>query len=77
MNFILNFCMGILIGAGAILPGISSGVLCVIFGIYENLLNCCCDIGNNINDSGIILPSQPKCKVEGETILIIPISVCI
>ena len=35
------------------------------------------DIGNNINDSGIILPSQPKCKVEGETILIIPISVCI
>ena len=44
---------------------------------YENLLNCCCDIGNNINDSGIILPSQPKCKGEGETILIIPISVCI
>ena len=39
MNFILNFCMGILIGAGAILPGISSGVLCVIFGIYEKLVN--------------------------------------
>ena len=30
--------MGILIGAGAILPGISSGVLCVIFGIYEKLV---------------------------------------
>ena len=44
---------------------------------YENLLNCCCDIGNNLNDSGIILPSQPKFKIEGETILIIPISVCI
>ena len=24
---------------GAILPGISSGVLCVIFGIYEKLLD--------------------------------------
>lgn len=39
MKFILNFSKGILIGAGAILPGISSGVLCVIFGIYEKLLD--------------------------------------
>lgn len=30
---------GILIGSGAILPGISSGVFCVIFGIYEKLIN--------------------------------------
>lgn len=39
MNYIFNFCIGILIGAGAILPGISSGVLCVILGIYEKLVN--------------------------------------
>ena len=26
-------------GAGAILPGISSGVICVIFGIYDKLVN--------------------------------------
>ena len=39
MNFIANIFKGILIGAGAILPGISSGVLCVVFGIYEKLLN--------------------------------------
>lgn len=39
MNFIFRFFIGILIGAGAILPGISSGVFCVIFGIYENLIN--------------------------------------
>lgn len=44
---------------------------------YENLINCCCDIGNNLNSAGIILPEQPKIKVDGETILIIPISVCI
>lgn len=39
MNFLSNYIKGIFIGAGAIIPGISSGVLCVIFGIYEKLLN--------------------------------------
>jgi putative membrane protein len=29
---------GILIGGGAILPGISGGVLCVIFGIYRPMM---------------------------------------
>lgn len=39
MIFIKRTMMGIAIGAGAILPGISSGVLCLIFGIYEKLLD--------------------------------------
>ncbi len=39
MNFFVNIFKGIFIGAGAILPGISSGVFCVIFGIYEDLVN--------------------------------------
>lgn len=39
MCYILNIFIGVLIGAGAILPGVSSGVLCVIFGIYEKLIN--------------------------------------
>lgn len=39
MSIINNIFKGIFIGSGAILPGISSGVLCVIFGIYEKLLN--------------------------------------
>ncbi|MBO4292864.1 MAG: DUF368 domain-containing protein [Clostridia bacterium] len=43
-----NFFKGILIGAGAILPGISSGVLCVIFGLYENLLNSVLGFFKNI-----------------------------
>lgn len=38
-NFFSNCIKGIILGAGAILPGISSGVLCVIFGIYEKLLD--------------------------------------
>ena len=52
MNFISNIFKGIALGAGAILPGISSGVLCVIFGIYEKLLDSFLyffkDIRNNI-----------------------------
>ncbi len=39
MRLIYQLIIGILIGAGAILPGISSGVLCVIFGIYDKLVN--------------------------------------
>lgn len=39
MKFLLDFSKGILIGSGAILPGISSGVFCVIFGIYEKLVD--------------------------------------
>ncbi len=39
MHFLTSCFKGITIGAGAIIPGISSGVLCVIFGIYDKLLN--------------------------------------
>lgn len=39
MRFLLDFFKGILIGSGAILPGISSGVFCVVFGIYEKLVD--------------------------------------
>ncbi len=53
MKHLTNFFIGILIGCGAILPGVSSGVFCVIFGIYEKLINCICnffkDIKNNIS----------------------------
>ena len=39
-QFFYNFILGILIGFGAILPGVSSGVFCVVFGIYESLICC-------------------------------------
>ena len=39
MKHLANFFVGILIGCGAILPGVSGGVFCVIFGIYEKLIN--------------------------------------
>ena len=51
MAFLLNCIKGIFIGSGAILPGISSGVICIIFGLYEklldSLLNFFKDIKNN------------------------------
>lgn len=39
MSFVFNLLKGFGLGAGCILPGISSGVLCVIFGIYDKLVN--------------------------------------
>ena len=38
-KYILLFFQGALIGTGAILPGISGGVLCVSFGIYEPMMS--------------------------------------
>ena len=39
MDFLSNFIKGLFIGFGAILPGISSGVICIVLGLYERLLN--------------------------------------
>lgn len=38
LHIILRILQGILIGVGAVLPGISGGVLCVIFGIYKPIM---------------------------------------
>lgn len=57
MNFIKNCLKGLLIGAGAILPGISSGVLCVIFGIYDKLIKSILDIFKDFkNNIAFLLP---------------------
>ena len=37
-DFVLYIIKGAVIGVGAILPGISGGVLCVVFGIYEPMM---------------------------------------
>ena len=38
LHLILRVLQGILIGVGAVLPGISGGVLCVVFGIYKPVM---------------------------------------
>ena len=42
-NFLLRVIQGALIGLGAVLPGISGGVLCVIFGIYKTIMEFLAD----------------------------------
>ena len=37
-KFLLYMIQGAIVGVGAILPGISGGVLCVAFGIYEPMM---------------------------------------
>ena len=48
MESFSNFIKGIFIGIGAILPGISSGVICMIFGLYEKLLDSILGFFKNI-----------------------------
>ena len=48
LKFIYLLIEGIALGAGAILPGISSGVLCVIFGIYDKLINSVLEFFNDV-----------------------------
>lgn len=38
MKTLFKILQGVLIGLGAVLPGISGGVLCVIFGIYKTVM---------------------------------------
>jgi|AGTN01.2.fsa_nt_gi Predicted membrane protein len=38
IQWLFRVLQGVIIGAGAILPGISGGVLCVVFGIYQPMM---------------------------------------
>lgn len=42
-QFLLKILQGALIGLGAVLPGISGGVLCVVFGIYKTIMEFLAD----------------------------------
>lgn len=42
-NIILKVLQGTLIGLGAVLPGISGGVLCVVFGVYTVMMEFLAD----------------------------------
>ena len=42
-RFLIRVLQGALIGLGAVLPGISGGVLCVIFGLYKTIMEFLAD----------------------------------
>jgi len=46
-RFLLHLLQGALIGLGAVLPGISGGVLSVVFGVYKPLMELLSDPGRN------------------------------
>ena len=77
MVIILNFLKGILIGAGAILPGISSGVLCMIFGIYEKLINSILGFFKDIKENFKFLFPIAMGGIVGMIILSSLISYCL
>ena len=43
VRFLIRVLQGALIGLGAVLPGISGGVLCVVFGIYKTIMEFLAD----------------------------------
>ena len=43
VQFVIKVLQGALIGLGAVLPGISGGVLCVVFGIYKTIMEFLAD----------------------------------
>ena len=51
MQALCNFIKGIFIGLGAILPGISSGVICIVVGLYEKLLNSALNFFKDIKNN--------------------------
>lgn len=44
LAWVINFFKGMLIGSGAILPGVSGGALAAIFGLYEPIISFLADI---------------------------------
>ena len=57
MEFFSYIFKGIAIGAGAIIPGVSSGVICVILGVYEKLIDCALNLFKDFKKSiKLLLP---------------------
>jgi putative membrane protein len=47
-KFLFKIFQGAFVGLGAVLPGISGGVLCVIFGIYKTIMEFLADPFKNL-----------------------------
>ncbi len=47
MNFLSGFLKGLIIGAGAIAPGVSGGALAVIFGLYDKITDFIAHLNRN------------------------------
>lgn len=50
MRKLIKFMQGILIGVGAIAPGVSGGTIAVTFGLYNEIIGLVASIGENFSD---------------------------
>lgn len=55
MNFIKQMMIGLVIGGGMILPGVSGGVLAVVFGIYERMIEAISHFFKNVKKNTLFL----------------------
>lgn len=55
LKYAMLIIKGILVGFGAIMPGISGGTLCAAFGMYKPLLNLLSSPRKTVRDSGLDL----------------------
>ena len=49
--FLYRFLVGILIGSGFIVPGVSGGALAAIFGIYERIIGFLANLTKNFKEN--------------------------
>ena len=55
MKFLLWFLEGVVVGFGAILPGVSGGTLCVVFGMYRPIIDTLAHVRSGIRRHGLML----------------------
>ncbi len=53
--FILYFLEGMLVGVGALLPGVSGGALCVAFGMYRPVIETITNLKTGLKKHGLML----------------------
>ncbi len=55
LQFLLRFVQGCIIGVGGILPGVSGGAMCVIFGVYRPLMETLAHPFKKLKDNFMLL----------------------
>ncbi len=60
VDWIVRLVKGTIVGIGAILPGLSGGVLAVIFNLYDPLLRFLADLRKNFVKNVLLVKNSAK-----------------
>ena len=55
MSFFYLFLIGILIGTGMVIPGVSGAVIAVIFGVYDKMIKSLTKLFKNFKNNFMFL----------------------